>query len=119
MPISTIKTLTTDASATSSSISTDWIPLNLHATPFNVGFGVYCSGTGQPTVRVEHTFHNVMKSTTGVDTFIHEDVSGVQLTSATNTLDGNYAFAVNAIRLTSTATSGAATVHFRVNQAGI
>lgn len=117
MPISALKTI--NASAASSTVSTGWVPLNLFETPFNVSFGCYVSGTGQPTVRVEHTFHDVMRDPDGADAFIHEDVSGVAITSGSNTLDGNYAFPVHATRMSVTGTSGTATVHFRVLQAGI
>ncbi len=117
MPISAIRTI--GASAGSSNNATGWVPLNLHETPFNVSFGVYVSGTGQPTVRVEHTFHDVMRDAAGADAFIHEDVSGIAVTSASNTLDGNYAFPIRAARAVVASSSGNATVHFRVLQAGI
>lgn len=115
MPIESVSQIGT--SAGSSNNATPWIPLDIHETPFNVAFGVYVSGVGQPTVQVQHTFHNVMRSTDGVDVFPHEDVTAGVVTSAANTLDGNYAFPVRAVRANVVSSSGNATVHFRVIQA--
>lgn len=117
MAIDAVRTI--GASAASSNNATSWVPLDIHSTPFNVSFGVYVSGVGQPTVQVQHTFNNVMKSLDGVDAFVHEDVTAGIATSAANTIDGNYAFPVRAVRANVVSASGNSTVTFRVMQAGI
>lgn len=108
MPVFSKKTVTVAASSASSS---GWIPLDQHQVPFNVGFGVVASDT--VLYKVEHTFDDVFDSAVTPTAFTHEDVS-----AATTNQDGNYAFAVAAVRLTlsTAAASGQATL--TVRQAG-
>lgn len=76
--------------------STNGIPLDHYISPFNVGFGVVVSGT--ITYKVQHTFD-------GTNWFDHPTVTGL-----TANQDGNYAFPVSQIRLTTTAGTGVATL---------
>lgn len=88
-------------------------PMNIHTSPFNVGFGVVVSGT--ITYTVQHTFDDVWSPTFNPATanwFDHPTVA-----AQTAKADGNYAFPVNAIRLKTTAGSGTATM--TLIQAGI
>jgi hypothetical protein len=89
-----------------------WIPLDTNSNPFNVGFGVQKVGTGDITFSVQHTFSEIL-SDTSVQAFDHSQVSG-----RTGSIDGNYAFAVNGVRLNVTATSGTATAVLRLIQSG-
>lgn len=107
MPIDATRTLTSAASAST------WIPMNQYAVPFNVGFGVVKTGTGDITFTVQHTFDNVLAGDTAT-AFDHSEVSG-----QTASVDGNYAYPVAAIRLNVTAVSGVATAALRVKQAGV
>lgn len=89
-----------------------WIPLNHYAVPFNVGFGVTKTGTGDATYSVQHTFNDVLAGSAAT-AFDHSFVSG-----QTAARDGNYAFPVMAVRLAITAASGSSTWEFHVVQAG-
>jgi len=90
-----------------------WVPLNQYAVPFNVGFGISKGGTGDTTFRVEHTFDNVLTGASAGSVFTHIDVS-----AATASRDGNYAYPVAAVRLNVASVSGAATLVFSVLQTG-
>lgn len=90
--------------------STDWIPMNHHETPFNVGFGVVVVGSAAPTFSVQHTFDNVIAGASAT-AFDHSDVSGKSAN-----IDGNYAYPVAAIRLTNTAAGSAASATIHVMQ---
>lgn len=91
------------------------IPLDIHQNPFSVSFGVRKIGTGDVTYRVEHTFDNVLRETSGTETsarfFTHSDVS-----ANTASEDGNYAFPVRAIRLFTGTASGQGALEFTVIQ---
>lgn len=114
MPTTAEKTLTINtASATSVGTSSSWIPLDIHQTPFNVGFGVVKRGGGDITFRVEHTFDDIFDSSVTPDAFTHEDVS-----AANDSIDGNYAFGLRACRLTVVSASGSVQVAFKVVQVG-
>lgn len=89
-----------------------WIPLDTNLNPFNVGFGVVKTGNGDLTYTVQHTFSDI-NTDTSAQAFDHSQVSG-----RTSNIDGNYAFAVAAVRLNVTATSGTATAIMRVIQSG-
>jgi hypothetical protein len=89
-----------------------WIPLDTNSNPFNVGFGVQKVGSGDITYSVQHTFHEILAETS-IQAFDHSQVSG-----RTSSIDGNYAFAVNAVRLNVTATSGNASAILRLIQSG-
>lgn len=90
--------------------SSDWIPLNIHITPFAIGFGVETTGTVNYTV--QHTFDDVEDASVTPLVFDHETVA-----AQTSSQDGNYAFPVRAIRVT--VNSGAGTARLRSIQAGI
>jgi hypothetical protein len=83
------------------------IPMGIHVTPFNVGFGVVVTGT--VTYNVEHTFDDIYSPTFNASTanwFQHSTV-----TAQSTNKDSNYAFPVRAIRLNVTAnTAGTATL---------
>jgi len=93
--------------------ASDWIPMNQHEVPFNVGFGVVKAGTGDITFTVQHTFDNILGGETAT-AFDHSEVSGKSAT-----IDGNYAYPVTGVRLNVTATSGAATATIKIRQAGV
>lgn len=87
--------------------------MNVHTSPFNVGFGIVVSGT--ITYTVQHTFDDVWSPTFNPATanwFDHPTIA-----SQTANADGNYAFPVAAIRIKSTAGTGTATL--TIIQAGI
>lgn len=90
-----------------------WMPLDQHIAPFNVGFGVVKTGTGDITYTVQHTFNNVIAGSAAT-AFDNSYVSG-----KTANADGNYAFPVAAIRLNVTAVSGVATAELTAWQAGL
>lgn|SRR5690349_8540513 len=95
-----------------------WVPLDIHQNPFSVSFFVRKIGTGDITYRVEHTPDNILRPTSGAEVsarpFTHVDVS-----AATVSKDGNYAFPVRAIRLfTTTTMSGQSALEFVVYQGG-
>lgn len=115
MPITASRSITVvTASGTAVTTSSTWIPLDIHSTPFNVGFGVVKTGTGDVTFRVEHTFDNIFDSSVTPTAFIHDDVS-----AKSANIDGNYAFAVRAARITFVSASGTVGATFTVVQAGV
>lgn len=116
MPVYAAKTLvTTTVSGTAVSTASSWIPMNIHETPFNVGFGVVVDGNGDVTYRVEHTFDDVFDPSVTPTAFVHDDV-----TAATASVDGNYAFPVRAVRLAFVSASGtSASATLTVIQAGV
>lgn len=115
MPVKAATSITvTTASGTAVGTASSWIPLNLHQTPFNVGFAVVKTGTGDVTYRVEHTFDNIFDPDVTPTAFTHEDVS-----AESDSADGNYAFGVRAVRHQIVSASGTVTLAFTVLQAGI
>lgn len=106
--------LVSPASGTAISTATGWIPTNIHETPFNVGFGVVKNGGGDITFRVEHTFDDVFDSSVTPTVFVHDDVS-----ANSADVDGNYAYAVRAIRLATVSASGSVGATLTVIQAGV
>jgi hypothetical protein len=115
MPVKATRSITASVSSntTAFSSSTSWIPLDIHVTPFNVGFGVAFTGAGSMNVRVEHTFDDIFDSTITPTVYTHEDVSATEAN-----IDGNYAFGVRAVRLTSVSACGACTASLKVVQVG-
>lgn len=100
----------------SSATSSNPIPLDTYADPFNVGFSVVLAPGSTLTYTVEHTFDDVFAPTFSPATATWFPNSGAS--AKTTSVDGNYAFPVTAIRLRVSAyTSGAA--NFTVIQAGI
>ena len=98
---------------TSSSVA----PMNIHTSPFNVGFGVSVSGAGNYTV--QHTFDDVFASGFNPSTatwFNHPTFTGI--TSA-NPSDGNYAFPITGIRVIGNSGNAGITVTMKIVQAGI
>jgi hypothetical protein len=96
--------------------ATSPIPLNLHISPFNVGFAVDLSAGATLTYTVEHTFDDVFDPSfdAGTATWFPNSVVAGETADA----DGNYAFPITAIRLNVTAYTGG-TATFTVIQAGI
>ncbi len=94
----------------------DPLPMNLHATPFNIGLGIAVSGGASLTYKVQHTFDDVFAAgfvAASATWFDHSTITG-----KTASFDGNYAYPVVAIRLNVTVwASGTATL--TVLQAGI
>ena len=88
--------------------STNPVPMNLFATPFNVGMGIKVSGVVDYTV--QHTFDD---PTVALSTWFPHPTVAAQIANA----DGNYAFPVTAIRVTMN--SGDGTVTLKLIQAGI
>lgn len=115
MPVKATRTITVlTSAATAISTATSWIPTNLHETPFNVGFGVVLTGDGSMTYKVEHTFDDVQDRSVTPTPFTNADVS-----AATESMDGNYAYPVRAIRLATVTANGSARATLTVIQAGI
>ena len=115
MPVyATRSIIVNTVSGTAIATASPWIPLNIHQTPFNVGFGAIVHGNGDITFKVEHTFDNVLQSGVSARVFTHEDVS-----AANADIDGNYAFGVRAIRVAVVSASSSAGVHLTVIQVGL
>ncbi len=115
MPVYATRSITVNTvSGTATSVSTSWIPLNIHETPFNVGFGAIVHGAGKITYRVEHTFDDVFDSSVTPSAFLHEDVSAESASK-----DGNYAYPVRAVRLAIVSASASAGVSLTLIQTGI
>lgn len=96
--------------------ASQWIPLDPHISPFNVGFSVAVTKPGGTdiTYSVQHTFNDVLAGSAAT-VFDNPFVSG-----QTTNQDGNYAFPVKAVRLSVTAVSGAGTsAELTVIQAGL
>jgi len=92
----------------SSATSSPWVKLDYRQSPFNVGFGCVVSGGGSLTYKVEHTFDDTNDTTITPTAFTHSTVSG-----NTANADGNYAFPVQAVRITVTVYgSGSVTATF-------
>jgi hypothetical protein len=90
------------------------IPLDLDATPFNIGIGVVIPAGSSATYTVEHTFDDVFANNFNPATATwlpHATLSGKSATS-----DGNYAYPITAVRLNVAAVTGQ--VVFNVLQAG-
>jgi hypothetical protein len=87
------------------------IPLDTYISPFNIGFGAVITGTVDYTI--EHTFDNVLQAGVTPTWFPHPTVF-----NESENQDGNYAFPVMAVRLTTNAgTTGSVTL--TVIQAGV
>lgn len=116
MPVYANQTLTFNISTSGSAFvtSTPWIPLDIHSTPFNTSFGIRNTGNGEVSFKVEHTFDDVFDPDVTPNAFTHADVS-----LASTDIDGNYAFPVRAIRLTTVSASASVALDFTVIQAGI
>lgn len=106
-----MRPITVTQAATGTLVSTAPISLDHYRSPFNVGLGVVVV-SGTPTYTVQHTFDDVLTSTTTPTYFDHP-----VLVSRTTSADGNYAFPVTAIRLS--VVSGTGTVRLTVIQAGM
>ena len=117
MPTTAVKSITVSTSAaTALSTATSWVPLDIFETPFNVGFGIDRTTGGDSTIRVEHTFDDVLDPDVTPVVYVHEDVSSVP--SSGSSRDGNYAFGIRATRLAVVSASGSASINFRVVQVG-
>ena len=88
--------------------SSNALVMNTNVTPFNVGFGVLVTST--ITYKVQHTFDNPAIGFT--NWFDHPTIVALSVNA-----DGNYAFPVTGIRITTT--SGGGSVSMNVIQAGI
>lgn len=97
---------------TTDAVNTSWIPVNTHATPVNIGFGVFLTGA-TATYTVQHTFDDVQDLNITPDVFNHAEEVG-----QTTSQDGNYAFPIRAMRLSVTGFS-AGTIEFGWGQAGL
>lgn len=97
--------------------ATDWLPMDYHRDPFNVGIGVSIPAGTTAVYTVQHTFVPVPgllsgRVPTSDEIFNHETLAGLSASD-----DGNYAFPVSAVRLNVTASDGSVDVIF--TQAGI
>lgn len=101
------------ASGTAISTASRWLPLAQYDSPFNVSFGVIKHGQ-DITFRVQHTFDNVFDPNVSARAFTHADV-----TAATVSTDGNYAYPVAAVRVQTVSASGSAGVELIVRQTGL
>ena len=83
---------------------------DIYQNPFNIGIGVNIQ-TGAATYSVQHTFDysTVMAPTWNGTSAVWFDNSGISATSNVTT-NGNYAFAVAAIRLNVTAANATSVV---------
>jgi hypothetical protein len=94
------------------------LPMNLNATPFNIGFGVVVSGTTTTTTYyIQHTFDNP-QTVSSPTWFYHPSTPSGTPATTTALLDGNYAFPVAAIRILANGTN-TSTITMTVIQAGI
>lgn len=94
----------TVGSATSSAA----IPVDNRAATFAIGIGCVVNGGGTLTYKVQHTFDDVFNSAVTPTWFDHSVIA-----AQTANKDGNYAFPIQAVRLTVTAyTSGSVTATF-------
>lgn len=84
--------------------------MDTYLNPFCVGLGVVV--TGDATVTVQHTFSNVLVANTTNIWFSHPTLAG-----SNASVDGNYAFPVQGIRLTQSGGNGSA--QLTVIQAGM
>lgn len=114
MPIHAVQSLT--AAQLSAASATPAIRMNQYQVPFNVGFGVYATGSGDFTGGVQHTFDT--EASANSVWFDHVDVSAGVTVSASTAIDGNYAYPVGAIRLRGISVSGTPTTRFIVLQTG-
>jgi len=92
--------------------SSNVIATDTYISPFNVGFGVFVTGTANITI--QHTFDNP-QTTASPTWYNHPTVASIALTDAGQ--DGNYAFPVAAIKIL--VNSGSGTARMTVIQAGI
>ena len=82
------------------------IPVDYRAQNFQIGFGCVVSAGGTLTYKMQHTFDDIYDPAVVPTWFDHSSVI-----AQTVNKDGNYAFPVAAVRLTTTAyTSGTVTV---------
>ena len=109
MPVFSKRTLVADGTAAST--ATGWIPLDQFSTPFNVGFGVVIGTLASGSFSVQHTFDDVLDPSVTPVAFDHSTVSGKQAN-----IDGNYAFAMAAIRFKIMSASGNDSYTFEVKQ---
>lgn len=92
--------------------STSWFPMDVHRNPFNAGFS--CDVTGTVNFTVQHTFEDVLRAAAGT---VHKAYDHASVAAATADADGNYAFAVMAVRIL--INSGTGTVAGAFIQSGI
>lgn len=85
-----------------------WIPLDWRVGYFDISFNVVYTGTGDVTYKVQGTLDDPFKSTTlnAFDIVSGKTAGGI----------GNYAHPITAIRLNTTAVSGAASLAFSLVQ---
>ena len=113
----TVTSITVSA-ATTGSVTAGWaqsgaskpVPMDTYLSPFNVGMAVVVSGTVNYTV--QHTYDNVFDATVTPTWFNHSVLAALAVNQ-----DGNYAFAVKAIRLA--VNSGGGTASLTLMQSGI
>lgn len=92
--------------------------MDINLNPFNVGLGlVVTDSTGAPSFTVQHTEDDPFLSTFNPSTA--NWYNHVSLASVTSGADGNYAFAVRAIRLVMSGGSGSAAGKLQIRQSGI
>ena len=83
-----------------------WVPVDYKQTPMNIGIGVKLSAGANLIYTVEHTFDDIQDPAITPVAFPNSGLSG-----KTGNDDGNYAFAIKAIRLNvTTHTTGDATM---------
>lgn len=107
-----VKQIYSFATSGASGVTTP-VVMDQYISPFNVGLGIFPSGTA--TYTVQHTFDNPFDPDFNPATanwLNHPD-----LTADSGNNDGNYAFAVRAIRLNVSSTT--ADITFYVAQSGI
>ena len=104
MPIRAFHSLATGSANDNVGTATPWIPTELGATPFNIGFGIEASGNAE--YHVQHVFTDPSAAAVA---FVHSDATAVEAD-----FDGNYAFPCVAIRLrlASAAVSGRTSARF-------
>lgn len=114
----TVTRVATDAAATGAIkvgtngvASTPWVvPNQMAPSPFGIGFGIIISGT--VNYDIEHTFdklpHNNSTATTPANTALPGVFDHSTVVAQTAAKDGNYAFPINAMRLTMNSGGGLA-----------
>lgn len=118
MPLTATKSITVDTSVGNAGTVSDWIPLDIYQTPFNVGFGIVKDGDGDITFQIQHTFDDIFDPDVSADRFVHADLTSQSTGANPFKVDGNYAFGIRAMRIAVVSASGSSRVTLKVVQVG-
>ena len=102
--------------ATAIATCSPWIAVDQHVTPICIGFGVGIVSGGPMSIKVQHTFENMLLQDASSNYFAVFD--HIDVTAAGTAADGNYAFPVGAIRMVVNTATSAGTARIHLRQAG-